>query len=78
MSDIGKKKVFIVAGARPNFVKVAPIMRAMAESPSLRPILVHTGQHYDHNMSQSFFDELNIPRPDVFLEVGSGSHAAQT
>jgi len=78
MSDIGKKKIFIVAGARPNFVKVAPIMRAMAESPSLRPILVHTGQHYDHNMSQSFFDELNIPRPDVFLEVGSGSHAAQT
>jgi UDP-N-acetylglucosamine 2-epimerase (non-hydrolysing) len=78
MTGTGKKKVFIVAGARPNFVKVAPIMRAMASSPSLRPVLVHTGQHYDHNMSQSFFDELNIPRPDVFLEVGSGSHAAQT
>jgi len=78
MTQSTKKKIFIVAGARPNFVKVAPIMRAMAESPSLRPILVHTGQHYDHNMSQSFFDELNIPRPDVFLEVGSGSHAAQT
>ncbi|HOC92080.1 MAG TPA: UDP-N-acetylglucosamine 2-epimerase (non-hydrolyzing) [bacterium] len=78
MTESKKKKVFIVAGARPNFVKVAPIMRAMAASPSLRPILVHTGQHYDHNMSQSFFDELNIPRPDVFLEVGSGSHAAQT
>jgi len=75
---MAKHPVLCVAGARPNFVKIAPIMRALADSPRLSPILVHTGQHYDEGLSQVFFDELAIPRPDVSLEVGSGSHAEQT
>lgn len=73
-----KHPVLCVAGARPNFVKIAPIMRALAASARLEPILVHTGQHYDDRLSQVFFDELGIPRPQVSLEVGSGSHAEQT
>lgn len=73
-----KHPVLCVAGARPNFVKIAPIMRALADSPRLQPILVHTGQHYDDRLSQVFFDDLRIPRPDVSLEVGSGTHAEQT
>lgn len=73
------KRILHVVGARPNFMKIAPIMREMAKYPdSLEQILVHTGQHYDANMSQIFFDELDLPRPDVNLEVGSGSHAQQT
>jgi len=72
-------KILHVVGARPNFVKIAPIMHAMARYPDrFAQILVHTGQHYDANMSQVFFDELELPRPDVNLEVGSGSHAQQT
>lgn len=71
-------KIINVCGARPNFMKIAPLMRAFAAEPSITPILVHTGQHYDEKMSKSFFDELNIPRPDINLEVGSGSHAQQT
>ncbi len=67
-----------VCGARPNFMKIAPIMTAMKRSRIIKPYLVHTGQHYDEKMSQSFFDALSIPRPDVNLEVGSGSHAEQT
>jgi len=67
-----------VVGARPNFMKIAPILAACAELPSLRSTLVHTGQHYDGAMSQLFFDQLRIPRPDVNLEVGSASHAQQT
>jgi UDP-N-acetylglucosamine 2-epimerase (non-hydrolysing) len=67
-----------VVGARPNFMKIAPILAACAKRPSLRSTLVHTGQHYDEAMSTLFFDQLRIPRPDVNLEVGSGSHAAQT
>ena len=84
-------KLLIVAGARPNFMKIAPIVRAL----SSRPLevggqggggsafhhtwkLVHTGQHYDHGMSKVFFDELEIPEPDFHLECGSGSHAEQT
>ncbi len=70
-------KVIGVVGARPNFMKIAPIARAF-EGSSLQFVLVHTGQHYDHRMSQSFFDELGIPKPDINLEVGSGSHAVQT
>ena len=66
-----------LVGARPNFMKVAPVHRALAalDQPQM---IVHTGQHYDPNMSDVFFDELGLPRPDVNLEVGSGSHAAQT
>ncbi|HZN55050.1 MAG TPA: UDP-N-acetylglucosamine 2-epimerase (non-hydrolyzing) [Candidatus Polarisedimenticolaceae bacterium] len=67
-----------VAGARPNFMKIASVLAACGARPELRSTLVHTGQHYDGALSKLFFDELRIPRPDVNLEVGSGSHAAQT
>jgi UDP-N-acetylglucosamine 2-epimerase (non-hydrolysing) len=71
-------KVLHVVGARPNFMKVAPVMRAMAAIGRFQQRLVHTGQHYDEAMSQVFFDELGIAPPDDNLEVGSKSHAAQT
>src|SRR6202162_3383419 len=67
-----------VVGARPNFMKAAPLMRALNEHRDVRQSLVHTGQHYDSNMSDVFFSQLDIPAPDVNLEVGSGSHARQT
>lgn len=67
-----------IVGARPNFMKIAPIQRIMAGSGCLEPILVHTGQHYDEAMSKIFFEDLEMPRPDYFLGVGSGSHAEQT
>jgi UDP-N-acetylglucosamine 2-epimerase (non-hydrolysing) len=68
-----------VVGARPNFMKVAPVMHEMAQYPrEFEQILVHTGQHYDTLMSRVFFEELGLPRPDVNLEVGSGSHTWQT
>ncbi len=67
-----------VVGARPNFMKAAPVMRALAERNGMAQILVHTGQHYDANMSEVFFQQLGLPKPDVNLEVGSGSHAVQT
>lgn len=70
--------ILCVVGARPNFMKIAPIMRALAAAPGLHATLVHTGQHYDAAMKHSFFDQLHIPEPDVDLEVGSGSHAEQT
>ena len=72
------KKVTLVCGARPNFMKIAPIMEAIRKSGRVQPYLVHTGQHYDEKMSKSFFDLLGIPKPDVDLGVGSGSHAEQT
>ena len=65
-------KVANVVGARPNFMKIAPIMRAMAADPFFEPILIHTGQHYDAKMSDVFFEELGIREPDVNLSVGSG------
>jgi UDP-N-acetylglucosamine 2-epimerase (non-hydrolysing) len=72
-------KIIHIVGARPNFMKIAPIMREMAKYPDeFEQILVHTGQHYDANMSQVFFEELELPRPDVNLNVGSGTHAWQT
>ena len=67
-----------VVGARPNFMKVAPVMAALASLRDCAQILVHTGQHYDKNMSDVFFEELGIPRPNINLGVGSGSHAVQT
>lgn len=67
-----------IVGARPNFMKAAPVMHACAANPAFSQILVHTGQHYDPNMSDVFFRDLGLPRPDVNLEVGSGTHAAQT
>ena len=72
------KKLILVAGARPNFIKIAPIMQALKDYHSIKPVLVHTGQHYDVQMSGQFFKELNIPDPDINLEVGSCSHAIQT
>ena len=74
-------KIFLVAGARPNFMKIAPIAHAfnrINETNQIDYKVVHTGQHYDYQMSQSFFDELEIKRPDYFLGVGSASHAIQT
>lgn len=71
--------VICVVGARPNFMKMAPILRAMAAHiPPLPALLVHTGQHYDKDMSDRLFEDLRLPRPDVNLEVGSGTHAIQT
>ena len=71
-------KIICVCGARPNFIKIAPLMQAFKENGNFDVLLVHTGQHYDENMSKLFFDELGIPRPDINLEVGSESHAVQT
>jgi len=71
-------KVANVVGARPNFMKIAPILRAMRKDPFFQPLLVHTGQHYDRSMSEVFFDELGLPLPDVNLSVGSGPHGRQT
>jgi UDP-N-acetylglucosamine 2-epimerase (non-hydrolysing) len=72
------KKVISVVGARPNFMKVAPIHRAFEKYPNIEHFLVHTGQHYDKNMSDAFFQDLEMPHPKHFLSVGSGSHAEQT
>ena len=74
----GGTKILCVVGARPNFMKIAPVMEALKAHPSLRARLVHTGQHYDEQMSKAFFEDLGIPTPDINLEVGSASHAAQT
>ena len=70
-------KIISVVGARPNFMKVAPFCRALAKYPDIQHVLVHTGQHYDVRMSEQFFKELDIPAPDINLEIGSGSHAEQ-
>ena len=69
--------ILAVVGARPNFMKIAPLLWEM-QRRGLSSYLVHTGQHYDERMSKLFFEELNIPRPDIDLEVGSASHAVQT
>ncbi|HEY6181005.1 MAG TPA: UDP-N-acetylglucosamine 2-epimerase (non-hydrolyzing) [Terriglobales bacterium] len=67
-----------VVGARPNFMKAAPVLAALGKQPAVRQTLVHTGQHYDANMSDVFFQQLGMPVPDVNLEVGAGTHAQQT
>lgn len=67
-----------VVGARPNLMKIAPLVEEIQCYPDIRQTLLHTGQHYDAKMSQVFFDELAIPRPDIYLGIGSGSHAEQT
>ncbi len=73
------KTLYLVAGARPNFMKLAPMVRALAARPdAFRVRIVHTGQHYDREMSDVFFHELGIPRPDHHLGAGGGSHAQQT
>jgi UDP-N-acetylglucosamine 2-epimerase (non-hydrolysing) len=71
-------KIINIVGARPNFMKIAPIMKAFKSSDEIEPLLVHTGQHYDEKMSDLFFRQLGIPEPDINLEVGSSSHAVQT
>lgn len=72
-------KILNIAGARPNFMKVAPIFAEMKRrSDEFEPMIVHTGQHYDAAMSDAFFDDLGMPKPDIYLGVGSGSHAVQT
>lgn len=74
----GKTKVHLVAGARPNFMKIAPLWHAMQASWDFEPIFVHTGQHYDLSMSQAVLRDLKMPPPDYQLDIGSGSHAEQT
>ena len=73
------KTIHLIAAARPNFMKIAPLYHALAAQRDwARPVIVHTGQHYDANMSDAFFADLALPEPDYNLEVGSGSHAEQT
>ncbi len=76
-ADLGP--VICVVGARPNFMKIAPILRAFSvNTPSIPTLLVHTGQHYDKDMNDKLFEDLRLPRPDINLDVGSASHAVQT
>ena len=72
------KMLYLVAGARPNFMKIAPIVRALQAQGQLDFKIIHTGQHYDREMNDVFFEELGIPQPDVFMAAGGGSHAQQT
>ncbi len=71
------RKIIIAAGARPNFIKIAPLHREFKKFPDIEHRIVHTGQHYDDNMSKVFFQDLELPLPDLNLDVGSGSHAEQ-
>ncbi len=76
---MNKKLKFIsVVGARPNFMKVAPLHRVFSAMDTVHHMIVHTGQHYDQNMSKVFFEDLELPKPDVYLGIGSGTHAEQT
>ena len=77
-SDGSSTCVHLIAAARPNFMKIAPLYHALKREAWCRPQIVHTGQHYDVNMSDAFFRDLKLPRPDYHLNVGSGSHAEQT
>ena len=72
------KRIHLVAGARPNFMKVAPLYHALRAEAWCEPLLVHTGQHYDARMSDAFLRDLNLPEPDLHLGIGSGTHAEQT
>ncbi len=72
-------RIDLIAGARPNFMKIGPIFQALsAYAGEIEARIIHTGQHYDRNMSQIFFQQLGLPEPHISLEVGSGSHAHQT
>lgn len=71
-------KVFLVVGARPNFMKMAPLYFELTKEKDVKALIVHTGQHYDYEMSQAFFEEFDLPKPDYFLGAGSGTHAEQT
>jgi UDP-N-acetylglucosamine 2-epimerase (non-hydrolysing) len=70
--------IHLVCAARPNFMKVAPLYHGLKKEMWADPVIVHTGQHYDSNMSDAFFQDLGLPKPDIYLGVGSGSHAEQT
>jgi len=70
--------IHLVCAARPNFMKIAPLYHALKKEPWCEPLIVHTGQHYDPNMSESFFHDLGLPKPDIYLDVKSGTHAEQT
>lgn len=72
------KKIYLIAGARPNFMKIAPIVRVLGTHKDVSFKIIHTGQHYDREMNDVFFEELGIPKPDVFMGAGGGSHAQQT
>lgn len=72
------KNIYLIAGARPNFMKIAPIVRALQAHGGLAYKIIHTGQHYDRDMNDVFFEELGIPEPDVFMAAGGGSHSQQT
>ena len=71
-------RIHLIAAARPNFMKIAPLYHALKKEPWAEPVIVHTGQHYDLNMSDVFFQDLMLPEPDIHLGVGSGTHAEQT
>ena len=71
-------QIHLIAAARPNFMKIAPLYHALKKEPWAEPVIVHTGQHYDLNMSDVFFQDLMLPEPDIHLGVGSGTHAEQT
>jgi UDP-N-acetylglucosamine 2-epimerase (non-hydrolysing) len=73
-----KKKILLVAGARPDFMKVSPLYNELKKHRRFKRVIVHTGQHYDREMSKIFFDDLKMPKPDIYLGVGSGTHAVQT
>jgi UDP-N-acetylglucosamine 2-epimerase (non-hydrolysing) len=75
---MSKKAIHLIAAARPNFMKIAPLYHALKKEPWAEPVIVHTGQHYDLNMSDTFFRDLNLPAPHIHLDVGSGTHAEQT
>jgi len=71
-------RIISIVGARPNLPKIAPLIREMQRHPEIEPLLVHTGQHYDENLSNIFFRQMGIPEPHMNLGVGSGTHAEQT
>lgn len=73
-----KLKIILVAGARPNFMKIAPIYEELRRYSKIKSIVVHTGQHYDYETNKFFFDELSIPKPDFYLDVCSSNHGWQT
>jgi|TARA_R100000742_G_C4279616_1_gene104760 UDP-N-acetylglucosamine 2-epimerase (non-hydrolysing) len=72
------RKVIHIIGARPNFIKAAPLIKSLNKTDNIENIVLHTGQHYDKNMSEQFFVDLNIPKPDINLGLGGGTHATQT
>ncbi len=78
LKDHNRLKIMSIVGARPNMMKVAPLLAELRRHDEIEPVLVHTGQHYDYSMSQVFFDQLGVPPPDYNLDVGSGPHYAQT